>query len=143
MSKQSIVPFHRSTEAHPWDGAKKPLDAVKLMLDQLALVTRSRMAAEWVDHPTRVYIEEPSERLLAFLGPILGLERIEFGGGLVRWKVALSDETDSIDPVHARQVNEYLAEDLQELFWKKDGRVVVDSALRPHSASKVVPLRPA
>ena len=127
MSKQSIVLFHRSTEAHPWDGAKKPLDAVKLMLDQ----------------PTRVYIEEPSERLLAFLGPILGLERIEFGGGLVRWKVALSDETDSIDPVHARQVNEYLAEDLQELFWKKDGRVVVDSALRANSASKVVPLRPA
>ena len=75
--------------------------------------------------------------------PDFGLERIEFGGGLVRWKVALSDETDSIDPVHARQVNEYLAEDLQELFWKKDGRVVVDSALRANSASKVVPLRPA
>ena len=44
VSKQSIVPFHRSTEAHPWDGAKKPLDAVKLMLDQLALVVILQMA---------------------------------------------------------------------------------------------------
>lgn len=80
------------------------------------------------DHPTRVYVVKPSDRFLALMTPALGLKPIEWGSSSVRWQVALSEETDKIDPVAARNVNNFIAKQLQEFFWKKDACFVVDSA---------------
>ncbi len=120
-----------------WQGAKRDIQFLPQHVEGILRYAKSMIDDDMRDHPTRVYVEKPSERFLALMTPVLGLTRIEWGCGLVQWQVALSEETDKIDPVAARNVNNFIAQRLQEFFWKKDATFLVDSA-RTKPASNLI-----
>jgi hypothetical protein len=128
MRDETVVTLDSEQAKSLWQGAKVELEFLLKFIDGIALVARDMIESDPVDHPTRVYVHKPSDRFLAVMTPVLGLEPVQYTHETVRWKVALSDETDKADPVWARAVNCYIAEELQTYFWKKDAEFVVDSA---------------
>lgn len=130
MTDKKTVHLGLGKKADPiWQGAKRDLDYLPEHVERILRYAKGMIDNGGLrDHPTRVYVEKPSERFLALMTPVLGLKRLEWGSGLVQWQVALSEETDKIDPVAARNVNNFIAKQLQEFFWKKDACFVVDSA---------------
>ncbi len=129
------------TQVSIWPKSKRQPEYFAPDIETMARLARHFMSGPPRDHPTRVYIKKPSERLLKALAPHLALQRVDPTGDIGRaswWKVVLSDETADLDPVHARRVNDYIARSLQDMFWKKDGQVFVDSAVPEEPASALI-----